>query len=68
MESAFSLAGIYQEVSFVTFFWTDGVLLEVRNQKAECYGSSLIATKSYVLALRLVLLHAMMIKSLSLCF
>jgi hypothetical protein len=47
-----------------TFIETDGVLLEVRNQKEECCPWSLIATTSHILALKLTASIRLMIESL----
>jgi hypothetical protein len=44
---------------------TDGVLLEVRNQKEGCYPWSLVATTSHILALKLTASRKLMIRSLS---
>jgi hypothetical protein len=40
----------------VSFIRTDGILVEVRNQKERCYGRILLATTSHILALSLWLL------------
>jgi hypothetical protein len=47
-----------------TFVRTDGVLLEVRNQKEGCCPWSLIATVSHILALKLTASLRLMIESI----
>jgi hypothetical protein len=56
VESASPSLKISKEVSFVTFFRTDGVLLKVRNREGRCYAWSLVATTSHIQALRLLFL------------
>jgi hypothetical protein len=57
---------ISKEVPFITFFWTDSVLLKVRSREGICCAWSLITTTSRDLALSLLLLQDLMIKSFSL--
>jgi hypothetical protein len=59
---------INKEVTFVIFFWTDGILHEVHNWEGRCCVWSLIATTSCVLALCLVLLQDLMNVSFPCCF
>jgi hypothetical protein len=64
MESAFASQNL-QKDPCATFVRTDGVLLEVRNQKEGCYPWSLVATTSHILALKFTASRRLMIGSLS---
>jgi hypothetical protein len=55
MEIAYPSWNLQKDPS-ATFIGTDGILLEVRNQKEGCCAWSLVAPTSHIVALRLVLL------------
>jgi hypothetical protein len=65
MESAFSSRNL-QKDHCATFVRTDGVLLEVRNQKEECCAWNLVAIISHILSLTLTASLRLMVRSLSL--
>jgi hypothetical protein len=64
MGSAFPPQNLRKD-PFATFVRTDGVLLEVRNQKEGCCPWSLVATTSHVLALKVIASRRLIIGSLS---
>jgi hypothetical protein len=66
VESTSPSLEISKEVPFITFFWTDSVLLEVHNREGMCCAWSLITTTGRDLALSLLLLQDLMIESFSL--